>query len=202
MIDRIVVENFKSLRRVDLRLGRMNLFVGANASGKSNFLDLLRVLQGIGNGFTIGEILDGKPRSATSEVWDGIRGGSRLACFAALGENRGCEEMTIEVHGTFGGGRVGEHSDSSTSGCSFLTPTARGKTQWRAWRLTSTPEVSRCSAVQQSRRSRSASASGFRTICLAVGRMLARILGWRRKSSGRCCGGTAIQGGRVAAETR
>ena len=104
MIDRIVVENFKSLRRVDLTLGRMNLFVGANASGKSNFLDLLRVLQGIGNGFTIGEILDGKPRSATSEVWDGIRGGSRLACFAGAGEDLGHGDVTIEVHGRFAGG--------------------------------------------------------------------------------------------------
>ena len=82
MIDRIVIENFKSLRKVDLPLGRLNLFIGANASGKSNFLDALRVLQGIGNGFTIGEILDGKARSATSEVWDGIRGGTGNACFA------------------------------------------------------------------------------------------------------------------------
>ena len=106
MIDRIVVENFKSLRRVDLRLGRMNLFVGANASGKSNFLDLLRVLQGIGNGFTISEILDGKPRSATSAQWEGIRGGSRLARFAGAGEDRGHGDVTIEVHGRFGGGPV------------------------------------------------------------------------------------------------
>ena len=104
MIDRIVVENFKSLRQVDLRLGRMNLFVGANASGKSNFLDLLRVLQGIGNGFTISEILDGKPRSATSAVWDGIRGGSRRACFASAAEDPGGGDVTIEVHGRFGGG--------------------------------------------------------------------------------------------------
>ena len=106
MIDRIIVENFKSLRRIDLTLGRMNLFVGANASGKSNFLDLLRVLQGIGNGFTISEILDGKPRSATSAVWDGIRGGSRLACFASAGEDGRSDEVSIEVHGRFGGGPV------------------------------------------------------------------------------------------------
>ena len=46
MIDRIIVENFKSLRKVDRSL---------------EFLDALRVLQGIGNGFTISEILDGKP---------------------------------------------------------------------------------------------------------------------------------------------
>ena len=83
MIERITIENFKSLRKVDLRLGQLNLFIGANASGKSNFFDVLRVLQGIGNGFTISEILDGKPKSATSEVWDGIRGGSAKACFLA-----------------------------------------------------------------------------------------------------------------------
>lgn len=104
MIDRIVVENFKSLRRIDLTLGRVNLLVGANASGKSNFLDLLRVLQGIGNGFTISEILDGKPRSATSAVWDGIRGGSRRACFVAPDEDHRSDEVTIEVHGRFAGG--------------------------------------------------------------------------------------------------
>ena len=94
MIDRIVIENFKSFRKVDLSLGRMNLFIGTNASGKSNFLDALRVLQGIGSGFTIGEILDGKPRSATSEVWEGIRGGSSLTCFAGNDGN-----ATLEVSG-------------------------------------------------------------------------------------------------------
>lgn len=85
MIERLVVENFKSLRRVDLRLGRFNLLIGANASGKSNFLDALRVLQGIGHGFTVNEILDGKPRSATTEIWDGIRGGSDKARFTGAG---------------------------------------------------------------------------------------------------------------------
>ena len=82
MIERIAIENFKSLRSVDLTLGRVNLFVGTNASGKSNFLEALRVLEGIGNGFTIGEVLNGKPRSAANEVWEGLRGGSAYACFA------------------------------------------------------------------------------------------------------------------------
>ena len=65
VIDRIIIKNFKSLRKVDLSLGRLNLFIGTNASGKSNFLEALRILQGIGNGYNMGEILDGKPRSAT-----------------------------------------------------------------------------------------------------------------------------------------
>ena len=93
MIDRIVIENFKNLRKVDLSLGRLNLFIGTNASGKSNFLDALRVLQGIGNGFTLSEIFDGKPRSATSDVWKGIRGGSSNACFL------GTDAVTIAAYG-------------------------------------------------------------------------------------------------------
>ncbi len=81
MINRIAIKGFKSFRDVTVDLGGLNLFVGTNASGKSNFFDALRVLQGIGNGFTVSEILDGKPRSATSEVWEGLRGGSAKACF-------------------------------------------------------------------------------------------------------------------------
>ena len=99
MISRIIIRNFKSLRHVDLSLGRLNLFIGTNASGKSNFLDALRIVQGIGNGFTISEILDGKPRSATSDVWEGIRGGSLNAIFAGAEETEG---VTIEAHGVLG----------------------------------------------------------------------------------------------------
>jgi recombinational DNA repair ATPase RecF len=81
MISELKIRNFKSLESVDLKLGHFNLLVGANASGKSNFLDALRFLQGVGNGFTIDEILDGKPASTTNSRWDGIRGGSQFAAF-------------------------------------------------------------------------------------------------------------------------
>lgn len=97
MITRLAIKNFKSLRNVALDLGPMNLFVGANASGKSNFFDALRVLQGIGNGFTVSEILDGKPKSATSEVWEGIRGGSAKACFEGPEKE---DRFTIAVTGS------------------------------------------------------------------------------------------------------
>lgn len=81
MITSLKIRNFKSLRDVHLRLGKLNFFIGTNASGKSNVFDAIRVLQGIGNGFTVGEILDGKPKSATSEVWEPIRGGSAKATY-------------------------------------------------------------------------------------------------------------------------
>lgn len=101
MIERIVIENFKSLKQVDLTLGAMNLFIGTNASGKSNFFDALRVLQGVGNGFTISEILDGKPKGPTSEVWEAIRGGSAHACFA--GNDGPGAEVKITVTGRLPG---------------------------------------------------------------------------------------------------
>jgi len=83
MIEQITIKNFKSFKDVTLKLGPLNIFIGANASGKSNFFDALRVLQGIGYGFTLPEILDGKPKSVTSEVWEGIRGGSTKVPFAS-----------------------------------------------------------------------------------------------------------------------
>lgn len=85
MITQIEIENFKSLKHVKLDMGQLNLFVGANASGKSNFLDALRVLQGIGYGFTIGEIFNGRPKRANSVEWKSIRGGSTFACFRPRG---------------------------------------------------------------------------------------------------------------------
>ena len=103
MINRITVKGFKSFRDVTVDLDGLNLFVGTNASGKSNFFDALRVLQGIGNGFTVSEILDGKPRSATSEVWEGIRGGSAKACFE--GPER-VETFSITAAGRLSVGRV------------------------------------------------------------------------------------------------
>lgn len=82
MIKRIKIRGFKSLREIDLVLGDLNLFIGTNASGKSNFFDALRVLQGIGYGFSIEEILNGKPKGAASDVWESLRGGSAKASFA------------------------------------------------------------------------------------------------------------------------
>jgi len=100
MIERIAIQNFKSLKTLDLKLGRLNLFIGTNASGKSNFFDALRVLQGIGYGFTIHEILDGKPKSAASEVWEPIRGGSAKATFTGAAD---ADDISFHVWGRLAG---------------------------------------------------------------------------------------------------
>jgi energy-coupling factor transporter ATP-binding protein EcfA2 len=96
VIKSLHIENFKSLRDVNLELGALNLFIGANASGKSNFFDALRVLQGIGYGFTISEILDGKPKGSGSVEWDVIRGGSAKALFE--GNNNRTSKFTLTAN--------------------------------------------------------------------------------------------------------
>ncbi len=81
MIKSIAIEGFKSLEKVAIKLGSINIFIGANGSGKSNFLEAIRILQGIGYGFAIDEIFNGKPKSANCDIWEPIRGGSRKADF-------------------------------------------------------------------------------------------------------------------------
>lgn len=44
MLKKIKVDRFKSLVKLDLDLGRLNLFIGANGSGKSNLLEAMGVL--------------------------------------------------------------------------------------------------------------------------------------------------------------
>ena len=46
-IKRIKVSNFKSFKELDLRLGNFNVVVGANASGKSNFIQVFKFIRDI-----------------------------------------------------------------------------------------------------------------------------------------------------------
>jgi energy-coupling factor transporter ATP-binding protein EcfA2 len=100
MISELKIRNFKSLESVDLKLGSFNLLIGANASGKSNLLDALRLLQGVGSGLSIDEILDGKPPSDASARWPGIRGGSKSVAFK---RSDASSVRSVEIHVTLSG---------------------------------------------------------------------------------------------------
>jgi AAA15 family ATPase/GTPase len=41
MIRKINIENYKSIERLTVELGRLNVFIGANGSGKSNILEAI-----------------------------------------------------------------------------------------------------------------------------------------------------------------
>lgn len=97
MIDRILVENFKSFRKLDISLGRANLLIGENGSGKSNFLEVFRVLRGLSRSLSVKDVFDGKPPNEDFTGWPGIRGASAGACFAH-GDSH--DEVVIEARGT------------------------------------------------------------------------------------------------------
>jgi hypothetical protein len=50
MVKKIIIESFKSLEKVEVELGLINVFVGANGSGKSNLLEAIGVLSAAANG--------------------------------------------------------------------------------------------------------------------------------------------------------
>ena len=50
MIRKVSIRSFKSLLDVDVELGRINVFVGANGSGKSNLLEAIGVLSAAASG--------------------------------------------------------------------------------------------------------------------------------------------------------
>lgn len=56
MIDLLSIEDFKSYQKATLRLGPLTLFIGANASGKSNALEAIRLLSWLANGSRLDDI--------------------------------------------------------------------------------------------------------------------------------------------------
>jgi predicted ATPase len=48
-IKRIRVTNFKSFKDLEVALGKFNVLIGANASGKSNFIRIFEFLRDIVN---------------------------------------------------------------------------------------------------------------------------------------------------------
>jgi predicted ATPase len=85
MIKRIAIANFKSLRKVDLTLGRLNIFIGTNASGKSNLFDALQVLRRVVGGFPIKDVFEGGVQTAAGDTLPGLRGGLANAIYRAPG---------------------------------------------------------------------------------------------------------------------
>jgi len=47
MINRIEIENFKSIRKMNLELQPINILIGANGAGKSNFIGFFKLLKNI-----------------------------------------------------------------------------------------------------------------------------------------------------------
>ncbi|MBQ9637136.1 MAG: AAA family ATPase [Prevotella sp.] len=47
MLDRIIIEGYKSIKRLDLTLRPINIFIGSNGVGKTNFISFFRLVNNI-----------------------------------------------------------------------------------------------------------------------------------------------------------
>ena len=71
--ERVTLRDFKSYREATLHLAPLTLLVGANASGKSNAIEAIRILAWLARGQRLDAITSSVQ---TSDV--GIRGGCRI----------------------------------------------------------------------------------------------------------------------------
>lgn len=76
MLTHLHLTSFKSFSDETVELAPLTFLVGANASGKSNLLDALRVLHALAIGGPIEDVIAG------AGSWPGIRGGLAEAAFA------------------------------------------------------------------------------------------------------------------------
>lgn len=87
MLKRVHVMGYKSLADVEVKLEPLTVLFGPNAAGKSNFLDALRLLSGLGTSRTVRDAFDSPSRGTPLESFsmgpDGRKGlieQERLAC--------------------------------------------------------------------------------------------------------------------------
>lgn len=94
MLKRLRLVNFKSFVDEKIELDPLTLLVGAHAAGKSNILDAMRFLQGVGLDMSFADILRGRWEGGR-QLWPGIRGGAPDIVL------RGAAELTIESEWQF-----------------------------------------------------------------------------------------------------
>jgi len=108
MITKLTVESFKTLEKVEIELGLVNVFVGANGSGKSNLLEAVGVLSAAADGKVNDQVL----------LQRGVRPGLPQLYKSAFTEH-------LPPHIFFGA-----HNDNSSYEVALNNPLSAGK----AWR--------------------------------------------------------------------
>jgi predicted ATPase len=101
-----------------LKLGLLNLFIGTNASGKSNLFDALRVLRGLAGGFSVSELFEGGARTLAGGTLPGIRGGLGHAAHKGAENDHAATspEASLQVEFTTRLGQAGYAVSFNTAG--------------------------------------------------------------------------------------
>jgi predicted ATPase len=111
MIRKVTVRGFKSLDELDLELGRVNVFIGANGSGKSNLLEAIGVLGAAAAGRVDDEALARR----------GVRPGVPALYKSSFRGSKGRREIRLEA----------ESEEGSGYGVSLLNPLDSPLPAWK-----------------------------------------------------------------------
>lgn len=76
MLESLLLRDFKSFANETVHLSPVTVLVGANASGKSNLLDAIKLLHGVGLDLSLTDIIRGRSDGGRT-TWSGVRGGAK-----------------------------------------------------------------------------------------------------------------------------
>ena len=94
MLTDIAIQGFKSLRDVQIELGRVNVFIGANGSGKTNLLEAIGLLSAAAGGTIDDQAL----------MRRGVRLSPQTLYRSSFRENGPAEQIVIQATGDNGAG--------------------------------------------------------------------------------------------------
>ncbi len=97
-LEKLTIKRFKSIRDQELRLGRLNVFIGGNGSGKSNLIEIFRFLREI-----VSQNLAGytaKKGGADTLLHFGRRRSPDLEVSVEFGEGKTSNSYRISLNGT------------------------------------------------------------------------------------------------------
>jgi len=97
-LDTLKINNFKSIREQTLKLGSLNVFIGGNGSGKSNFIEVFRLLREIVNqnlaGYTA---LKG---GADTLLYFGRKQSPEMEIYLEFGKGETSNAYKVKIRGT------------------------------------------------------------------------------------------------------
>lgn len=109
-LDRIQIKGFKSIHTLDLKLGALNVLIGANGAGKSNFISLFRLLGELSEG-RFQRYVASNPdkflyygRKVTPQLWirlDFGKNGYELTLEASVANSLSFIQETLHFHGSY-----------------------------------------------------------------------------------------------------
>lgn len=97
-LEKLTINNFKSIREQSLALGRLNVFIGGNGAGKSNLIEVFRFLREIVNQNLAG--YTGMKGGADSLLYFGRKRSPEMSFALEFGEKDTATAYSLKLRGT------------------------------------------------------------------------------------------------------